>query len=210
MLAATVCTLLAVILGSQMLSASSDHLRGARRDAFDSVVALSCARAIAYDANADGSRYLLDPERRDQYAQAFLDKSQELYGMKGATLATYDDDLDRTWQAYRRDHNDLRFIGECRRELANITFPGERAAAEKTVETYAVYQRDDRWTRAMVAQGKEQAAVGFCISWDPDMSNAHFGAYMDALGKLIAINRDHFALSVRTGRSTLTDLLPWS
>lgn len=36
-------------------------LHGARRDAFDSVVALSRARAIAYDANADESRYLLDP-----------------------------------------------------------------------------------------------------------------------------------------------------
>lgn len=60
-LAATVCTLLAVLLGAQMLSASAEHLRGARRDAFDSVVALSRARAIAYDANADDSRYLLAP-----------------------------------------------------------------------------------------------------------------------------------------------------
>ncbi|SEC00926.1 hypothetical protein SAMN05216482_1765 [Streptomyces sp. PAN_FS17] len=89
-LAATACALLAVILGGQMLSASSDQLRGARRDAFDSVVALSRARAIAYDANADESRYLLDPGRRDQYERAFLAKSQELYGIEGATLSSYD------------------------------------------------------------------------------------------------------------------------
>ncbi|MFF4546061.1 hypothetical protein [Streptomyces sp. NPDC001435] len=208
-LAATVCTLVAVVLAGQLLSGTAEHLRGARRDAFDSVVALSRARAIAYDANADESRYLLDPQRRDQYAQAFLTKSQHLYGVKGATLATYDDDLARTWQAYGRDHGDLRFTGEFRRELDNITYTGERAAVEKTVDTYAVYQRDDRRIRALVAQGKERAAVEFCISWDPGMSNAHFGAYMHALGKLITINRDHFATSVQAGRSTLTGLLPW-
>ncbi|MFF2133885.1 hypothetical protein ACFVW1_53000, partial [Streptomyces olivochromogenes] len=88
---------LAVLLGIQALSAIAEQLRGARRDAFDSVVALSRARAIAYDANADESRCLLDPERRDQYAQAFLAKSQELYGLKGATLTTYDDGLATTW-----------------------------------------------------------------------------------------------------------------
>ncbi|MFD9006662.1 hypothetical protein ACFV0T_37925 [Streptomyces sp. NPDC059582] len=127
-LAAMVCALLAVLLGAQALSATAEHLRGARRDAFDSVVALSRARAIAYDANADESRYLLDSERRDQYAQAFLTKSRELYGLKGATLASYDDELASTWQAYRLDHGDLRFAGEFRRELDNITFAGERAA----------------------------------------------------------------------------------
>ncbi|WP_166663739.1 hypothetical protein [Streptomyces sp. NBC_00582] len=130
-LAATVCTLLAVLLGAQMLSASAEHLRGARRDALDSVVALSRARAIASDANADESRYLLDPGRRDRYARWFLAKSQQLYGLKGATLSTYDAALATTWQAYESDDHDLRITGEFRRELDNITFPGERAAARR-------------------------------------------------------------------------------
>jgi hypothetical protein len=209
-LAATVCTLLAVILGSQMLSATSEHLRGARRDAFDSVVALSRARAIAYDANADESRYLLDPERREQYARSFLAKSQQLYGLQGATLSTYDSRLASTWQAYQGDRQDLRFTGEFRRELDNITFAGERDAAEKTVETYAVYQRDDRKIRTLLADGKAGEAVAFCISWQPGMSNAHFGAWMAALGKVTDINRAHFTGSVDAGRSTITGLLPWA
>lgn len=210
LLAATVCALLAVILGAQMLTSSSANLRGARRDAFDSVVALSRARAIAYDANADESRYLLDPQRRDQYARSFLTKSQKLYGIRGATLDTYDDGLAGSWRAYQADHQDLRFTGEFRRELDNITFRGERAAAEKTVETYAVYQRDDRHIRALVAQGKEGQAVSFCISWEPGMSNAHFGSYMAALDQLTGINRAHFASSVRDGRSAVSGLLPWA
>ncbi|MGQ4376871.1 hypothetical protein ACN6K9_007335 [Streptomyces sp. SAS_267] len=207
-LAATVCALLAVLLGVQALSATAEHLRGARRDAFDSVVALSRARAIAYAANADESRYLLDPERREQYAQTFLAKSQELYGLKGATLATYDDELATTWRAYRSDHGDLRFTGEFRRELDNVTFAGERTAAERTVETYAVYQRDDRKIRALLTQGREREAVAFCMGWEAGTSNAHFGAWMTALDKVTDINRRHFTASVQAGRSSVEDLLP--
>jgi hypothetical protein len=209
-LAATVCTLVAVLLGGQMLSASLDHLRVARHDAFDSVVALSRARAIAYDANADESRYLLDPERRDQYARSFLAKSQQLYGIEGVTLATYDAGLAAGWNAYRTDHHDLRFTGEFRRELDNITFPGERAAAERTVVTYAVYQRDDRRIRALLAAGKEHEAAEFCMGWEPGTSNAHFGEWMAALDQVTDINRAHFVSSVREGRSAVSGLLPWA
>ncbi|MED7826537.1 hypothetical protein [Streptomyces chiangmaiensis] len=209
-LAATACTLVAVVLGAQMLSASAGHLRVARRDAFDSVVALSRARAIAYDANADESRYLLDPERRDRYARSFLAKSQQLYGIKGATLATYDAGLAATRQAYHTDRDDLRFTGEFRRELDNITFSGERAAAEKTVDAYAVYQRDDRTIRALLAAGKQHEAAEFCMGWEPGTSHAHFGEWMAALDKVTDINRAHFTTSVREGRSAVGTMLPWA
>ncbi|MGW1800726.1 hypothetical protein ACWCQN_33510 [Streptomyces sp. NPDC001984] len=210
LLAATACTLIAVGLGGQMLSASAEHLRGARRDAFDSVVALSRARAIAYDSNADESRYLLDPERRDRYEASFLAKSQQLYGLEGATLSTYDAELATSWEAYRTDHRDLRFTGEFRREFDNITFTGEQAAAEKTVEAYAVYQRDDRKIRALLAEGKEREAVEFCMGWEPGTSNAHFGKWMAELDEVTGINRAHYTSSVAAGRSELNGRLPWA
>ncbi|MFD4601153.1 hypothetical protein ACFWPQ_24375 [Streptomyces sp. NPDC058464] len=209
-LAATVCTLAAVVLGTQLLSASAAHLKVARHDAFDSVVALSRARAIAYDANADESRYLLDPQRRTRYADSFLAKSQQLYGIRGATLSTYDARLASTWNDYRADSTDLRFTGEFRRELDNITFPGERAAAERTVDAYAVYERDDRRIRALLAAGKEQQAVEFCMGWEAGTSNAHFGAWMTALDEVTDINRAHFDESVGAGRGELTGRLPWT
>ncbi|SEF14795.1 hypothetical protein SAMN05216533_7177 [Streptomyces sp. Ag109_O5-10] len=210
LLAATACALVAVGLGTQFLSASASDLKVARHDAFDSVVALSRARAIAYDANADESRYLLDPQRRAKYADSFLSKSQELYGVHGATPATYDAGLATTWQAYRADPTDLRFTGEFRRELDNITFPGERAAAEKTVDAYAAYERDDRKIRALLAAGEEQHAVEFCMGWEAGTSNAHFGAWMTALDEVTGINRAHFDESVAAGRSELTGQLPWA
>ena len=44
-------------------STEAEHLRVAKKDAFDSVLALTQARAVSYDANADESRYLIDPDR---------------------------------------------------------------------------------------------------------------------------------------------------
>ncbi|MGW6395317.1 hypothetical protein ACWFR1_33570 [Streptomyces sp. NPDC055103] len=210
LLAATACVLLAVVLGAQALTDTSEQLRVARRDAFDSIVALSRARATAYDANADESRYLLDRDHRPAHEAAFLAKSQSLYGMKGADLPSYGTRLAETWKAYQANHEDKRFTGEFRRELDNITFPGERAAAERTVEAYAVCQRDDRTIRSLVAAGREREAVAFCISWEPGRSNAHFGAWMSALDEVTAINSDAFDAAADDGRAAVTGHLPWS
>ncbi|MCW3037658.1 MAG: hypothetical protein JWM17_2970, partial [Actinobacteria bacterium] len=72
------CTVLALALttGAVITLSSARHdLKGAKQDAFDSVVALTTARAVAYEANADESRYLIDPGRAQQYQDAFLTKS---------------------------------------------------------------------------------------------------------------------------------------
>lgn len=202
-LAATLCTLVAVVCAGQLLTASAHQLKTARHDSFDSVVALSRSKAIGYDANADESRFLLDATRRTTYERAFLDKSQQLYGLKGATLASYDDELATTWSSYQRYHGDRQFTGEYRRELDNITFPGEREAAERTVEAYAVYQKDDRTFRRLVAEGKLKEATVFCVGWASDTSNAHFGAWMKALDQVTAINATHHDKAVAAGRDAV-------
>ncbi|MEU6975465.1 hypothetical protein [Streptomyces sp. NPDC046371] len=130
--------------------------------------------------------------------------------MEGATLSSYDAKLAETWARYRADREDPVFTGEFRRELDNITFTGERAAAERTVEAYAVYQRDDRTIRSLLAQGEDREAIAFCISWEPDKSNAHFGAWTKALDDVTGINQAAFDGAVRDGRDTATGLLPWA
>ncbi|MFE9552572.1 hypothetical protein ACFYOD_03645 [Streptomyces sp. NPDC006703] len=210
LLAATLCALVALVCGGQLLTGSADQLRIARHDSFDSVVALSRSKAIAYDANADESRYLFDAARRATYEHSYLDKSRQLYGLSGATLTTYDDQLVMTWAVYQHDHSDEEFTGEYRRELDNITFPGEREAAEKTVDAYVVYQEDDRTFRRLIAEGKLQEATVFCIGWAPDSSNAHFGAWMKALGRLTAINTKYGDEAKQAGRSALAAQAPVS
>ncbi|WP_426404896.1 hypothetical protein ACN9M0_35190 [Streptomyces sp. R-07] len=130
--------------------------------------------------------------------------------MKGAYLSSYDAKLGATWARYRADDEDRVFTGEFGRELDNITFTGERTAAERTVETYSVYQRDDRTIRSLVAQGKEREAIVFCICWEPDKSNAHFGAWMKALDDVTGINQAAFDRAVRDGRDAEADRLPWA
>ncbi|WP_326592858.1 hypothetical protein [Streptomyces sp. NBC_01294] len=208
LIAATLCAVVAVLCGGQLLAINYEQMKVARRDSFDSVIALSRSKAIGYDANADESRYLLDPDRRPRYERSFLDKSQQLYGFAGAGLATYDRRLDETWAAYRKNNSDKQFTGEYRRELDNITFAGERDAAEKTVEAYAVYQRDDRTFRRLVTEGKTQEATVFCVGWAPDTSNAHFGEWMKALDQVTAINQRYFDRAVHKGREALTTLAP--
>ncbi|MFJ2598723.1 hypothetical protein [Streptomyces erythrochromogenes] len=106
LIAATLCAVVAVVCSAQLFTVTHDRMKVARRDSFDSVIALSRSKAIGYDANADESRYLLDPDRRTTYERSFLDKSHQLYGIVGARLDTYDAKLGESWSAYRRDHND--------------------------------------------------------------------------------------------------------
>ncbi|MFF0429117.1 hypothetical protein ACFYUJ_32625 [Streptomyces sp. NPDC004520] len=61
-----------------------------------------------------------------------------------------------------------------------------------------------------MAQHKERAAIAFGISWEPDKSNARFGAWMKALDDVTAINQAAFDSAARDGRDTVTGLLPWS
>ncbi|MEU6054538.1 hypothetical protein ABZ829_29450 [Streptomyces xanthochromogenes] len=203
LLAGTLCAVTAVLCAGRLLSVSFDELKVARHDAFDSVVALSRSKAIGYDANADESRYLLDVASRPAYERTFLEKSQDLYGIEGAGLSSYDQELAETWAAYQRDNGDEQFTGEYRRELDNITFAGERKAAERTVEAYAVYQRDDRTFRRLVAEGRTREATVFCIGWASDTSNVHFGVWMKALDEVTAINAVHHDKAIATARHAI-------
>ena len=114
-----------------VLRGGAEDLRAANRDAFASVLALSSARSVAYDANADESRYLIDPERAADYEEAFLSRTSQLVDIPGARLDTFDDEfaaaLDRV-RASEADE-DVTFDGYFGTALRNITFPGERDAA---------------------------------------------------------------------------------
>ncbi|MER7983914.1 hypothetical protein [Streptomyces sp. NPDC095817] len=65
-----------------------------------------------------------------------------------------------------------------------------------------MFQRDDRKIRALLAQRKEHEAGAFCMGWEVDTSNAHFGAWMTELDKVTDINRWPFNASVQAGCSS--------
>jgi hypothetical protein len=136
--AATLVGVVLVAVTAAGLSAESGHLKVAKQDAFDSIIALTQARAESYDANADESRYLVDPGRGAQYQQSFLSKSQELADVGNVGIFGYDAALAADIRAYSADNSDVAFGGYLGAEFRNITFTGERAAAVRTLLAYQV------------------------------------------------------------------------
>ncbi len=196
-------TLVAVALAAASatgLSAGAGQLRVAKAEAFDSIIALSQARAVSDDANADESRYLVDPARAGQYQQAFEDKSQQLVQLAGAGIFRYDTALAQAISAYHANHADIRFGGYFGVEFRNITFAGERAAAEQTLAAYQVYERDDRHIRALNRSGDLRTAIAFDTSYAPGNSNWAFTQYDNALAGLIGINQRAFTMAIFAGQ----------
>lgn len=174
------------------LGQHAHRLHTAKQDAFDSIVALSQARAISYDANADESRYLLDPRDADAYQQAFLMKTQQIMLLPGSTLEAYDRGLEMEWQAYRADPHPVGWGGALGVEFRNITFTGERDAAELTVRRFEAYQLIDRRIRRLPTTGHKPEAIALCTSYAPGGSNNAFELYDSALSNVIAINTRAF------------------
>jgi hypothetical protein len=127
--AATVLAIAFVTGAVTRLNAESGRLDVAKQDAFDSIQALTLARAVSYDANADESRYLVDPARAAQYQQSFLAKSQQIVNVGPVGISGYDAALAADIAAYQRDNSVVRFGGYLGAEFRNITFTGERRAA---------------------------------------------------------------------------------
>jgi len=180
------------------------RLRTAKSDAFDSLLVLEQARAVSYDANADESRYLLDPQRSEQYERAFQAKTQQLVDVGADSLAVFDQRLDAAVAAYRRDRSRVGWNGYLGSEFRNITFPGERAAAELALDRYREYQADDRRIRQLAGSGQRRAAVALCTSYAPGGSNYAFDRFDTALTSVITINEDVFRTASRADRDTLT------
>ena len=204
--AATLVAVALVITAATRLSAEAGHLKVAKQDAFDSILALTQARAVSYDANADESRYLVDPARAAQYQQSFLTQSQQLAGVGNVGIFSYDAALASDIRAYDGNNTDVRFGGYLGAEFRNITFPGERAAAVRTLLAYQVYERDDRKLRAL-SKTNLPAAVAFDIGTAPGQSDAAFNTYDADLSKVISINSAAFADAIQAGQG---DTATWN
>ena len=81
--AVIVATLVAgwlTIAGIELMNREFEYLRSAKEDAFSSLLVLTQARAVSHDALADQSRFLLDPEWSERYANDFQNKDARVTG----------------------------------------------------------------------------------------------------------------------------------
>ncbi|KAM3101260.1 hypothetical protein ACKFKF_08895 [Phormidesmis sp. 146-12] len=129
---------------SALLSASG-HLKVAKQDAFMSMYALRQARAIAYGANSDESRYLLESDRNlaSNHELAFQAKIDEVRG----------------------------FLADGQ---SNITFAGEREALNKHVDALSQYVVIDKRIRQLLAKGDRAGAIRLCLGENQGESNWAF------------------------------------
>ncbi|PRC90831.1 hypothetical protein [Solimicrobium silvestre] len=159
------------------------EIRSAKEDAFDSVHALSKAKAIAYSANAQESVYLLLRDKAAKLNQTtlFNDAANQLFSGSIRDIGQLPSDLKL-----------LKNQGLLGDELANITFPGEEAMAKKTLQGWLDYVRIDSQIRELEAAGKHDAAVVLCIGKQPMQSDWAFENFMQALDGTLSINQAQF------------------
>ena len=197
---ATVLAIAITAVTGARFYAEYTHAHVARFDSFTSIQALSMAKAVSNDANADESRFIVDPAHAAQYQQAYLGKSQQIVNVgNNVTYAQYLPLLNADIAAYQRNNSDIRFGGFLGQEFRNITFPGERQAAVNSLLAFRVYETDDRILRAMTKTNLAQA-IGYDINVAPNDSDGAFNAFASALQSDIDINSAAFTRAVADGQ----------
>jgi hypothetical protein len=206
LLGATVLALVFTLGAASTFAGVSSDLHGAKQGAFDSVVALTSARATAYDANSDRSRYLIDAFRSPGYGSAFLAKSLQITGLPSSTTTgTFDKVLAASVSDAAR--GTVSFGGYLGTAFNNLTFPGERDAALTALQAYQQYQKDDRQLIDMVAHGKGNDAIAYATSVSHGNSDYDFYQFDSALQRVIGIDQAYFAGYVSESDDRLS---PWT
>jgi hypothetical protein len=187
-------TLLAVVLTFFFVSSFSDtreNLRVAKLDAFDSIYALIRARTVAYDANGEESRWLLDASPARGFEREWKRKVLLLTGAPDLPhLARVE--LAEANPKTRDSRFPARTKGMLWDEVRNITFDGEYDAAGTMLGAFAAYYAIDGDVRTLEQRGKHADAIELCIGTRPDESNAAFARFDGALQKTLDINQVAF------------------
>ncbi|XVQ13218.1 hypothetical protein ACQP1W_11950 [Spirillospora sp. CA-255316] len=198
----TVAVLVLVVASTVMLLGQERHLRTAKSDGFDSLLALSRARAISTSANADETRYLVDPGRADTYEQVFLSKSQTvLYRADGNNLTRYNQAIQRDLGKPGLDPSRERFLGFLGREADYGDLRGQPGVYAEVLRNYRAFQQSDSRVRALAREGQTARAVEARLGGGSGgfSSDRDFRAYDRSLTKLIKIHDDAFNDAVRKG-----------
>ena len=190
LLGASLLGVILVALVATALLRSNENLRGAKLDAYDSVYALTSARAVSYDANADESLWLVakdDP----RYETAFMNKAKQM------SDPLLNDPTVKQLPTYIDGHKPVPFKGFLANELNNITFVGEREGALSAANWWAQYLAIDAQIRTLEHNGDHPGAVALDVGTAQGQSNFAFDNFDKAMQQLIAINQLEFDNSIQ-------------
>lgn len=193
LLAATAIAVIFLGYSARAFLSASHNLKVAKEDAFESIQDLREGRSIAYSANGDESRYLLDPVFASKHEQAFFNKVDKL--VKLPTGQTFQTVAAASAQGQKVEG----FTGYMAEELNNITFAGEREAAVDTLFKFGVYLNLDKQIRQLQQNGKHADAIALCVGNNPGQSNWAFEQFKQANQKTLDINQAAFDKAVEQG-----------
>ncbi|GAA4628059.1 hypothetical protein GCM10023196_042860 [Actinoallomurus vinaceus] len=185
---ATVGTLVLVVVSVALLSSEAGRLRTAKEDGFDSVLALSRARAISNSAHADEARYLLDPGRADTYEQVYLDKSLAIMYVPAGNL-------DKYYTLVDEKIGGSDFLGFFGTEAHHVTLPGQQEALRKVLSGYQKVQANDRNIRQLATGGDRRGALSAKLN----AGTGDFGDYDTALVSLKNLHGRAFDKAISAG-----------
>lgn len=199
---ATVGTLVLLVAAVGLLSSQAGRLQTAKRDGFDSVLALSRARAVSNSAYADASRSLLDPDRADTYEQTYFDKSQSILYLdaeKTKSLGDYQANLAGAVGEFDQPGRStgVSFLGFFGDEARQAGAAGDGAgpvhgAVAKVLGDYRTFQQNDRRIRDLSAANRPQALA-------QHLGRADFESYDQALVNLTNLHRKTFDEAIHDG-----------
>ena len=197
LVACTLLTLAFVVHAAQTFTASIHHLKVAREDAFISLEALWRARAVAYRASADESRFLLLRAGGAAFERDFTVQIDRLAKLPAG--ASFEQAANRAMAGKKPKE----FTGYLADELKNLTFEGESAAAKATLTALRYYVSRDDDIRNLLHAGKRQEAIALAVEGRSGQSNWWFDQFDQDLGKTIEINQKAFDQAVQAGFQAL-------
>ena len=177
----------------------SRHLYGAKEKAYDSIVILMDARALAYDANAAESRWLLDVPMRKKHEEQFINSIAQVSNLQnGVTFAVAENEAKLHASMQRST-----MVGKLADELNNITFEGDRDAATEALHWFGLYVGIAAQVRYLENTGHHAEAVALAIGSEQNQSNWAFDSFDKALGKALQIKQTWFDRYVASAKGDI-------
>jgi hypothetical protein len=206
LLLATICTIIFVNHIYSELRHSAEHLKVAKEDSYNSMVAILAARSSVFDANAAQNRWLLDRAHADVHENTFAGDIRSIASFApGHDFASTLDSVQKQLSAGEKISLPG-FSGTLADELANIRFEGEGQVAVEALAALKDYAETDKRMRELEKSGNHQAAVKLGLSYFPDASKFAFSKLDDALNRTLKINQQQFENGIKSSLKELNGL----
>ncbi len=210
LLIATLCLLFFVQKLYSTLMHNSSHLKVAKEDAYNSVIALLDARVNSYQANAAMARWLLDKAHAAEHEKTFLEKASTVANF--APGHNFAETIERAEKQYAADDkfNLPGFSGSLADEFNNVRFEGEAQAALEALKAFNDYRMADASMRAQEKLAAHDVALAVGLGYDPRAARFAFGKFDDAVGRVLQINQYHFDRAIKESMNDLKGLTTMS